>query len=74
MMGAISDPTLLRGLQTMHTRTFTERTGGSAGNKLLGSIRSYTDKMECGLCWETFMPTDEVFNCQKMHVFHTHCY
>ena len=30
--------------------------------------------MECGLCYQEFLPTDEVFNCQKMHVFHTSCY
>ena len=30
--------------------------------------------MECGLCYEEFKPTDEVFNCQKMHVFHIKCY
>lgn len=30
--------------------------------------------MECGLCWENFQATDEVFNCQKMHVFHVTCY
>ena len=30
--------------------------------------------MECGLCWETFKMTDEVFSCKKNHVFHTVCY
>ena len=30
--------------------------------------------MECGLCYENFKMTDEVFNCTKGHVFHTHCY
>ena len=77
MMGVISDPTLLMGLQTMQNRKFTERSTSSAGGKNLlrdKGVASFTDKMECGLCWETFAPTDEVFNCQKMHVFHTYCY
>ena len=80
MMGAISDPTLLMGLKTMQTRKFTQRSESLGGENNLNQLRdkgvdkSYTDKMECGLCWETFTATDEVFNCQKMHVFHTHCY
>ena len=35
---------------------------------------NHTDKMECGLCWENFQMTDEVFNCTNNHVFHTQCY
>ena len=30
--------------------------------------------MECGLCYEAFKMTDEVFNCRNNHVFHTRCY
>ena len=32
------------------------------------------ESMECGLCYENFKMIDEVFNCTKGHVFHTHCY
>ena len=46
------------------------------GGTLTESIKEnrHTDKMECGLCWEDFKMTDEVFNCAKNHVFHVQCY
>ena len=37
-------------------------------------LSKHAEQMECGLCWETFTMTDEVFHCEKMHVFHTRCY
>ena len=67
---------MLKSLETI--RRLDSRTGGSSGNPLLASHRSgatgQADKMECGLCYEAFQPTDEVFSCKKMHVFHTRCY
>ena len=49
-----------------------------SNNLLLGSQKSEgqasASKMECGLCYTEFLPTDEVFNCKKMHVFHTNCF
>ena len=70
------NPTLLKSMQTLKNMKLTE---GSSGNqsgmqRSNTSRKSFTDKVECGLCWETFVPTDEVFNCKKMHVFHTKCY
>ena len=35
---------------------------------------THEDKLECGLCYETFKPTDEVVNCKRSHCFHTACY
>ena len=63
----------------LYTRKLTGKSGPT-GNPLLDSQTSlkvpnrHTDKMECGLCWENFKMTDEVFNCQNNHVFHTNCY
>ena len=30
--------------------------------------------MECGLCYQPFKATDEVYNCSKLHIFHVKCY
>ena len=33
-----------------------------------------TDLNECGLCYESFGPKDDVVYCMKNHVFHVHCF
>jgi len=62
-------PTFLRTMETMKSL----RKKGTIKNSILESSR-HADTMECGLCYETFVNTDAVFNCTKMHVFHTNCY
>ena len=65
------NPLMMQTLRTIHTRRF-----DTEGNNLALSTKSnqYADKSECGLCYQSFLPTDEVFNCSKMHIFHTVCY
>ncbi len=48
----------------MTTRTYTNKRTST----------THEDKLECGLCYETFKPTDEVVNCKRGHCFHTACY
>ena len=65
------NPLMMKTLKSLHTRRF--ETEASDGLNLSQSNR-WTDKSECGLCYQSFTPTDEVFNCRKMHIFHTICY
>ena len=32
------------------------------------------DQMKCCICQKKFKETDEVCNCEKMHVFHIDCF
>ena len=66
---------MLMAFNKLYTRKNVRTNRESSGNPLLeNSEMVHTDKMECGLCWETFQMTDEVVNCINNHVFHTRCY
>ena len=60
-------PTLMASLRRLTAR------GLPSPNSVRGE-NSYMKRKECGLCFENFKPSDEVVNCNNLHVFHTHCY
>ena len=76
MQSATENPTMLMAFNKLYTRKNVRTNRESSGNPLIETNGDgmHTDKMECGLCWETFQMTDEVFNCKNNHVFHTRCY
>ena len=62
-------PTLFQGLETIR-----KRQNGSSKTFGARASKRFVDKIECGLCYQTFLPTDEVVNCSKAHIFHMKCY
>ena len=74
---ATDNPTMMMAFTKLYTRKNAKtniRISGMPPSESNVSSSAHTDKMECGLCWETFKMTDEVFNCINNHVFHTNCY
>ena len=83
MAEVLRQPSMFVKIRTMRSmRTFrSQQTNGGGSSKTattrqqsLNSNGIYTDKQECGLCYETFKLVDEVFFCERMHVFHKLCY
>ena len=65
-------PTLFKTMQTLNKGMSTLGRTNTGGTMIKGG--KYSDAMECGLCYQTFKNSDQVYNCQNMHVFHTNCY
>ena len=67
-------PTLFKTMQTLNKGMRTTNLGRTSTGEISIKGGKHSDAMECGLCYQTFKNSDQVYNCTSMHVFHTNCY
>ena len=46
----------------------------SAHNRANSAALAQAETNECGLCYQIFLPTDDVVYCKKNHLFHVKCF